>query len=126
MPFVGGSATFVDGAEATGYIGIAGADGVAPTHTDVASPVPAAGTLRSFRGAVGTIQTGNGIVLMLMKNNAVTTLTCTIVAPATSCLAPAGTTAAVAAGDTISVRITRSAGTAYVRNVRWAASFTTP
>lgn len=125
MPFVGGSATFVDASEATGYIGIAGAPGVEASHADIASPVPIAGSLRALRASVGTLPAGTTVALTLMQNNLATAQTCSIVAPASSCVGPAGTVA-VAAGDTISVRVVRSGTSTFLRNVRWAAAFVTP
>jgi hypothetical protein len=125
MPFVGGSVAFVDAAEATGYSGLGGAPNVGGAHGDVASPVPVAGSLSALRASVGVMPTGTTVVVTLMKNDAATTHTCSIAAPATSCTGPAGTVA-VAAGDTISVRIARTAGSSFLRNVRWSAAFRTP
>lgn len=114
---VGGSATFVDKAELTGFIGASGLPGVAAGANDVPFPISNAATMSGFSGSKQT--GGAAITFTLLKNGAATALSCTVASAATSCTDPDSVT--VTATDLLVVKVTHPAG-AFDRYVRWSAN----
>lgn len=120
---ISGVVTFVDALDTTGFTGIGGEANVTTTAAAAGSEIPSDGTIASFRGRLPAAPGGSGVVFTLFKNGTATAVTCTIAAASTSCT-DSTNTLAVAAGDTIAVRIANSSGT-FLRHVRWTARLAT-
>jgi hypothetical protein len=116
-----GSVDFIDAADTTGFIGLGGGAGLAPDASSGDAILPRAGTLsRLGVHAIPNASSGN-LILTVEINDAGTPVTCTIVAPATSC-SDSVHTAAANAGDRITVLVNNGTG-GFVRFVRWTASY---
>jgi hypothetical protein len=116
-----GTVDFVDAADTLGYIGPGGQMAVATTAARGDAVIPVAGTLRSLRVSATPNAASGSLKLTVMRNDAATTITCTIVAPATTC-ADATHTQAFAVGDRITVEMTNGTANS-VRFLRWTAQY---
>jgi len=114
---IGGSVTFVDTADANGFIAASGSQNVYPTAGQAASPIPISGTLSGFTVDTGTATAGS-VTLTLFDDGSATAITCTITTGQSTC--SSGVTVALTTSDTISVKIQNASGS-FVRNVVWTA-----
>ena len=117
---IAGSAEFVDATTTYGFLGISGAPRLASSTTGSDTPLPGAGTLSSFTLSVEALS-GGTVVATVYNSDAATSVTCTITAPATSCV-DGSHTAAFGAGDRLSIRI-QHFGAGPLRHVRWSALY---
>ena len=120
---VTGVVTFVDSLDTSGFIGLDGAANLAPTGGRRLVRRVAAGTLSEFHGRL-TSPAADTVVFTLYVNGAATGVTCSIAGGSSACTDSANT-AALAAGDTVAVGITKAVGTLY-RHVSWSATLATP
>jgi hypothetical protein len=118
---ISGAVAFVDSAETSGFLGIGGDPNLAATADGAGSPTPAAATVSGFRGYL-TSPTSGPVVFTLYVNNSATSVTCSIAAGSESCLDDVHTVT-VAAGDSISVGLSKGSG--LLRHAAWSAKFAT-
>jgi len=116
-----GAVDFVDAADATGYVGPGGQAQVAPTVASGNAIMPMAGTVRSFKVAATPTAASGMITFTLLRNNLATPITCTITAPAKSCV-DAGHEQAFSASHRMTVRVQNATNNS-VRFVRWTAQY---
>jgi hypothetical protein len=120
---IGGSVTFVDRLDATGFSGLGGAQNVAIAAGEAGSPLPTAGTVSDFQARAGSTVGGSGVVFTLFKNGAATAATCTVAAGGSTCT-DTSDTITFAADDVIAVRIQNNSS-GFIRDARWAATLAT-
>ena len=116
---LGGSATFVDATETTGYIGLTGSQNVGTASSAVQAPLPVAGTITNLRARLAS-GAPSAVTLTLQVGGADKALTCQIASAGTSCAdTVAGHAVTVAAGDLIDVKVAHATGS--LSGVVWTA-----
>jgi hypothetical protein len=114
---ISGVVTFVDPADASGFIGMGGEANLATTASDAGSPIPVAGTLSGFRARLSS-PAGGSVSFTLFVNGSTTSATCTISAGQSTCVDNTHVVA-LTPGDAVAVSVSNSSG--LLRHVRWSA-----
>lgn len=122
-----GATDFIDATQATSFVGLGGDANPAPSAAAGGDAVvPVAGTLYDLNVVAVPNATSKTVVITVEKNDAATTLACTITA-----VAPAGTartcsdsthSIAFAAGNKLAVLVSNGTGS-FVKYVRWTAEY---
>ncbi|WP_323376673.1 SH3 domain-containing protein [Streptomyces smaragdinus] len=110
-----GLVSFVDTGETDGFVGASGQANLGASADEVATPLPAAGHIRTLRVEAG--ESAQGITVTVVRNGTPTALTCTTDATGT-CTATVGVPIAFAAGDTVAAEVEHLTGD--LRDVRWS------
>jgi hypothetical protein len=115
-----GNVDFVDPSETAGFLGLGGMGMLAPSAASVAAVMPYAGTLSGFSVHAQALA-GVSVTLTVFKDGASTTIACTVPSGGTAC-SGAGSEA-FAAGDELTVQVTKASAGSAVRFLGFTAGY---